>query len=138
MNWPCKLVDDVVFKRGETPIGTMFYGPTLEEAKADPKRWNGWIRLQVGYLSDYYRANNTHRRPLFVVLPNNDLFCVDGQCWKMGEHYGGWTVTGEPPDITISPSINIGGSYHGFLQNGVISPDCEGRLYDAEGYLIRN
>lgn len=133
--WNCVLVEDVVFKRGETPIGTMFYGPNKEEAEARDPKWNGYMRLQVEYLSQYYLDNNSHRRPLFVVLPNNDLFCVDGQCWSGGNHYGGWQVFGEAPSVTVSPSINIEGSYHGFLQNGVISDDCEGRTYDAEGWL---
>jgi hypothetical protein len=34
-----------------------------------------------------------------------------------------WTVTGEAPNITVSPSINClePGGWHGFIQNGVIS-----------------
>ena len=133
--WNCVLVENVTFKRGETPIGTMFFGPSVEEiANRDPK-WNGYMRIQCEYLSEYYHANNSHRLPLFLVLPNNDLFCVDGQYWSRGHHYGGWQVSGEPPLITVSPSINIVGSYHGFVQNGVISEDCEGRTYDIGGWL---
>jgi hypothetical protein len=93
--------------------------------------------MQCRFLSEYYWQNNADRRPLFVVLPNNDLFCIDGQCWSGGNHYGGWTVAGEAPNITVSPSINIGGSYHGFLQNGIISDDVEGRVYAEDGTLIR-
>ena len=34
-----------------------------------------------------------------------------------------WTCTGEPPNVTVHPSINYGGLYHGWLQNGVLSDD---------------
>lgn len=38
-----------------------------------------------------------------------------------------WDVQGAPPGITVSPSINAQGRYHGYVKNGVVSPDCEGR-----------
>lgn len=141
MTWQCNFVGNIdlkQYKAGMYPVGTIFWGPTEAEVEADHERklYNGWFRLQVQRLSDYYKANNAHRRPLFVILPSNALFCIDGQCWSNGEHYGGWTVTGEPQSITVSPSINVGGSYHGFLQNGVLTDDCEGRTYDAQGNLI--
>lgn len=111
--------------------GTMFYVPT----DADMTQWP-WYNTTPGHLSDYYHQHNAGRRPLFVVLPGKELFLIDGQCWKDGRRYGGWEVSGEPPNITVSPSINIGGIYHGWLQNGVISDECEGRRYDAAGYRI--
>lgn len=62
-----------------------------------------------------------------VLLPGRNFFSIDSKCYgpipgKPGEHgyYGGWTVSGVPPNITVSPSINMVGRYHGFLQNGVI------------------
>jgi len=141
MSWECKLVDVELkhYNGADYPVGTMFYGPTQEEIEADSKRekFNGWFRLQALHLSEYYKANNSHRRPLFVILPDKILWCIDGCCWSNGEHYGGWTVTGEAPNITVQPSINIGGAYHGWLQNGVISDDCEGRKYDEVGHQIR-
>lgn len=42
-----------------------------------------------------------------------------------------WTVNGDPPNISVSPSINAVGDYHGWLQNGVLSDDCEGRRFDS-------
>ena len=48
----------------------------------------------------------------------------------------GWEITitgplvpGETPDITVKPSINCDGSYHGYIKHGVITDDCEGREY---------
>jgi hypothetical protein len=136
--WTCRLVEyEPPYVRGDYQVGDMFWGPTAEEqARRDPK-FNRWVYLQCRYLSDYYKENNINRRPLFLVLPDNTLFCVDGQFWNMGEHHGGWEVKGDAPNITVSPSINIVGSYHGWLIDGVLSADCEGRLYDADGWLIR-
>lgn len=53
-------------------------------------------------LSDFYFTNNAHRKPLFVKLPNGSLFCIDGKYFT-------------------------GGRYHGWLKNGVLSDDVEGR-----------
>jgi hypothetical protein len=80
-------------------------------------------------LSDFYKQNNAGREPLLVWLPGGTVFCVDAMCWEGARLYGGWQVTGEPPLITVSPSINIKGLYHGWIQNGVILDDCEGRTY---------
>lgn len=38
-----------------------------------------------------------------------------------------WDVTGEPPNITVSPSINAGdgpgpGNWHGWIRDGVMTP----------------
>lgn len=40
---------------------------------------------------------------------------------------GVWTRVGEPPAITVSPSINLPGRYHGFLRDGALTDDVEGR-----------
>jgi hypothetical protein len=82
-------------------------------------------------LSDFYKQNNAHREPLLVWMPSKDVFCVDAMCWHGRTLYGGWQVTGEPPLITVNPSINLVGGYHGWIQNGIISDDCEGRRYAA-------
>lgn len=141
MSWQCQMVEVDLknFKGAEWPVGSMFYGPTKDEIEADTQRerFNGWFRLQALHLSEFYYQNNSHRRPLFVVLPGNILWCVDGQCWSNGNHYGGWTVSGDAPSITVQPSINIGGTYHGWMQDGVITDDCEGRKYDEQGHQIR-
>jgi len=62
-----------------------------------------------------------------------DFFCVDRKPSSGSE---GWDVTikgemcdGEPLYITVHPSINCVGSYHGWLKNGIISKDVEGRKY---------
>jgi len=40
----------------------------------------------------------------------------------------GWDITGEPPNITASPSI-MDEHYHGWLKDGVFSDDTDGRTY---------
>lgn len=77
------------------------------------------------------------RSPLIVRLPGNADFCVDGPPFQDGRRQpGGWTVTGEPHAITVYPSINIRGVYHGWIREGVITDDCEGRRYNDEGGLL--
>ena len=43
----------------------------------------------------------------------------------------GWAVTGllEGGDLTLSPSVNFAGDYHGWIQEGVLSSDVESRTF---------
>lgn len=141
MPWTIQLVE---YRKGMHPglggnlkVGDMFYGPLPHEI-LEPE-WSS-VKFLFRNPSEFYHANNAHRRPLAVVLPGNYMFAVDGQCWdssRKPENYGGWTVTGDVPNITVTPSINIGGLYHGFIQNGVISEDVEQRKYGVDGYEER-
>jgi Family of unknown function (DUF6527) len=53
---------------------------------------------------------------------------LPGRAWvfhtNMPSSDGGyWTVTGEPPAISITPSINVGPEiWHGWITNGVMAP----------------
>jgi len=74
-----------------------------------------------GVLSLYYWRQWSHIRPPYNVLcPNGDSWMPD----QVSSNGIGWQVTGEPPLITAAPSIQTG-RYHGFLQNGRFTPDCE-------------
>jgi hypothetical protein len=103
-------------------------------------------------LTKHYWAVNSGRPPLILALPDKPkgtlYFMVDGQCYssqciKCGQkrtgckcgtlyvpkgYYDGWTVSGAPPQITVSPSVNYDDDergvkhYHGFIANGVIGP----------------
>jgi hypothetical protein len=117
---------------GDLKVGDMFYAPTNEED------WGHTIRFEMKHLGEFYYQNNVHRRPLFVILPGPAWFSIDGQARNAGVFHDAWTVAGEAPNITVTPSINLNGTYHGFLQNGIISDDVEGRKYDEEGYEVRN
>jgi hypothetical protein len=52
---------------------------------------------------------------------------------------GGWAnlanhqIGGEGPTLTVAPSIQVsrreGVTYHGHIQNGVLTDDCDGRTF---------
>jgi hypothetical protein len=84
-----------------------------------------------GLSPKYLRDWRGKRPPLVVILPDMTRFVVDSLAVQGGRYYGdGWTVTGEPPLLTVQPSINIPGSYHGYVTAGVISDDVEGRKFE--------
>lgn len=83
--------------------------------RGDPNRF-----LSIHYWRDWARI----RPPIMVICPGGGHWCPD-----QGSSNGtGWTVTGEAPLITASPSIWVSQGqgppreYHGFLQNGVFTP----------------
>lgn len=73
------------------------------------------------FLSLHYWRDWSHLRPpLNVVCPNGAEWMVD----QVSSNGTGWSVTGEPANLTCSPSIAATG-YHGFLQGGQFTADCE-------------
>jgi len=126
MPWPIVVVEkDRGFDRN---VGHAFYAPWLLK---DPHTW-----LSKQYMTEWLGK----RDPIVVVLPMRSgdktigfHFCIDGPASsgkKNGDEYrDGWTVTGSLPLITVSPSINAEGCYHGWIQNGQITNDCEGRVF---------
>lgn len=86
-----------------------------------------------GEPSPDYRKKN--RLPIVIVCPGNVWLSPD---FIYNPADKGWVVTGEqkgPPmtwlleHITVTPSINIVGIYHGWLKGGILSDDLEGRTY---------
>jgi hypothetical protein len=63
-------------------------------------------------------------RCLILALPGHGQWTIDGPA----SNGPGWTREGEPPTITARPSI-ASPNYHGWLTNGVLSDDLEGRRY---------
>lgn len=127
MPFPCRLVDiaEMRSKGIEVQAGDMWFAPWYVEGKERP------FIISDEYYRDWYGK----RAPLVVVLPNGDRWMMDT---KFGDGEGfkknGWVITGEAPNVTASPSINCICSdhkrgYHGWLQNGVLSDDLEGREY---------
>ncbi len=64
-------------------------------------------------------------RCLMCRLPDRTEWCIDGPSRTGGR----WTREGEPPLLTVRPSIASSG-YHGWLSDGVLSDDLEGRRYE--------
>lgn len=69
--------------------------------------------------------------------PDGKTWCVmmpGGQEWIVyGPSSDGnkWQVTGTLPNITAHPSIGIPGYYHGFIRDGVITEDADGRKFEG-------
>lgn len=100
----------------------------------------GWAKSNI--ISEKYKRDSADKRPpLMIILPSihykdGDRFLIDRAASDDPEKKG-WDVTivgelknGETPNITLSPSINCVGSYHGYIRNGEITDDCDGRRYD--------
>ncbi|MDB5057204.1 MAG: hypothetical protein JWO59_676 [Chloroflexi bacterium] len=119
MSWQCRLIEidpDMPCDFQTMEIGTMWYGP-IEYAGHD------------SIMGEDYKRNRAGQRPLWIRLPGNVVHCIDGASYNNGQWGAGWTVTGDPPNITVSPSINHIGIYHGWIRGGVVTDDCEGRAY---------
>lgn len=103
---------------------------TADNAPWGAVMWGGeWALSLVS--RQYKEKHAAHRKPFLVKLPSRwkreYWFSPDWQTSRLdGE---GWEVSGGLLDFTVSPSINIIGDYHGWIQNGVITDDCEGRVY---------
>jgi hypothetical protein len=63
-------------------------------------------------------------RPMLVALPNGGVHCLQTPAYRDGKPGPrGWTVTGNLPNVTVSPSINYGTPgtpwhWHGFITSG--------------------
>ncbi|MDB5056000.1 MAG: hypothetical protein JWM44_4050 [Bacilli bacterium] len=72
----------------------------------------------------------------YVRLPDGDFHNFHAKT----QDGTGWNVIGEAPNFTVTPSINRYASYnhkgwHGYITNGVLTDDCEGRVYDEGGEI---
>lgn len=70
-----------------------------------------------------YEAYDTQRHPLphLAVMTGAGIACLD--CPATDPPHGHWIRTGEPPLVTVTPSLNINrDEWHGFLANGVLTP----------------
>lgn len=114
MSWPCRMV-----KGPGRNVGDMWFAPEMVEQG----HYHGYALS-----NEYKRDWQGKRYPIWVVLPSGTHFCIDSQVTDDGGR--GWSVTGEAPNITVTPSINAVGIYHGFLVNGVLSEDVDGRTFD--------
>ena len=76
--------------------------------------------------------------------PNGQWTGPDGKAWAVmmpagmewmiysyasGNPKQKWSVSGTVPKITVSPSIYQVGYYHGFIRDGIITDDCDGRKF---------
>lgn len=79
--------------------------------------------LRTRTLTAQYWRDNAGRKPIVVMLPGRNYFLVDGKGFSRERgHFDCWTVTGVPPALTVSPSIDMTGRWHGWLRDGVLDP----------------
>jgi hypothetical protein len=91
--------------------------------------YNDWyLSFGRGFLSPHYQRDWVGKRsPIEVVCPDGNVWCID----RMSSNGNGWTVMGQWPNITCSPSIDCapmgtttpGGYYHGYLRDGEFTDD---------------
>lgn len=111
MSWRCQLFasrEAIREQFGFVPVGAMWPAPHMLASDYDGHE------LAANYRRDWQAT----RAPLWVKLPDGE-FCVDSRAYnhEQGGYYGdGWIVTGIAPAITVAPSINLVGRYHGYLQ----------------------
>ncbi len=130
MSLKCFLIDhsDPHFRSLNQRPGAMWYAPWyFDPAKDDRSKI-----INDEFFSVFYRQEYSLRRPPLVVrCPNGGSWIVD----QKANNGDGWRITGDAPNITCTPSINMGQyadqsrGYHGFLQNGEFTADLEGRTY---------
>ena len=116
--------DPTVFTPGMAWLTPWYFDPTSARERANKhvviKEAD---RGQLGFLSEHYWRDHAHSRPpMTIVCPNGEWWEVD----RKSSNGTGWTVTGEWPRLTVSPSIVVEG-YHGFLRDGVFTADLDGR-----------
>lgn len=75
------------------------------------------FKTEVGDMWRTPANDHENRECWFIHLPNGVYwYTTADETGKDG--WNGWTVTGEPPNITVTPSINAEGHWHGFITNG--------------------
>lgn len=96
--------------------GAMWYCPWLVEDTEKESR-------SSSMLSDNYLLNVGNKRaPICVRLPNGSDWVVDAKASNAIDGSSGWSVTGDPPNLTATPSIDAG-SYHSWLTDGILGAD---------------
>lgn len=84
-----------------------------------------------GAMWDAYWMEGEGPDGLYLVVKTPDGFewQIDGAA-SNAQGQPGWERQGEPPRVTVRPSIGTPG-YHGFLIDGEFTADIEGRSYDG-------
>lgn len=130
MPWPLIPLSEEEWKRlaadSELKPGHCVIAPWVLE----PDHWRAG-----SFGSHYLNLPQPRRAPILIMLPGDNQWCPDQMAWtsERGNYGNGWMVTGEWPKISITPSINFVGRYHGFVIAGEITDDCEGRVFPFQG-----
>lgn len=128
MSWPCKLI---VLTDVERELHGMPTVPNVGDMWLTPMTPHREPQVGSNYLKDW----KGKRDLICVYMPGGWIWMPDLMAYsgELGRHGNGWKVHGEPPCITCEPSINACGIYHGYIRDGVITEDVEGRRFSADG-----
>jgi hypothetical protein len=131
MPWPLRFIVGDMNSRHTPMIGDCWYMPNWD----DPERPYPMLRdyfLKHQASRQYVNEWSDKRPPIMVRLPPGFAFTPD-EAYDRPDNVerNGWTVVGSIEDGTlhVSPSVNVVGVYHGWIQYGVVSDDVEGRRF---------
>lgn len=122
MSWPLIEVPNPFFGPHARPWNDLTPGSYWTIPADSPEMW--FVRP----LSPQFGASG-RTDVIFITLPGGAEWCPDMVSSESGQ---GWTVTGELPNITVRASVHQIGRYHGWVTDGVLSDDLEGRTYPTE------
>lgn len=75
--------------------------------------------LMPVHIPDVHRRTGV--RPMAVVLPGEGgIHCLHTS--PSSAPNDGWTVTGNLPNVTVHPSIDVRGRWHGWIRDGELLP----------------
>jgi hypothetical protein len=124
MAWLCRFLEEEPQVRYP---GDMWYAPGLISGI------RGQHAIEQELSEDYIYGSMATRAPLMLTLPDRSVICLDSRYvrYDMGGQRlrSGYRVYGSPPRITLLSSIETD-SYHGWLRDGILSDDFEGREYE--------
>jgi hypothetical protein len=130
MAWTCFMVEkteDGTWRRpdtGEEYLGASHLSPGAMRFLPDMVEGKHAQHYRQNLLSEHYLRDWAGKRPPIIIwLPGNGWWNVD---MKSSGGGAGWQVTGTPPLLTARPSI-LTEDYHGWLTDGVLSDDLDGR-----------
>lgn len=124
MSWPIRLI----------PAPTNDVGPDGKTGFERRAVGDAWFEDRPEKVRRRHLLSPEHagKRALVLVLPCGTDFAVYGPTWTAGQAGAkGWVVAGDPPRLTLTPSVNIGGGWHGHIRDGVISDDVSGIAFPA-------
>jgi len=104
----------------DLPPGSYWTIPLIDLEEKE-KTW-----LSVRPLSpEFYASGRDY--VTWITLPGGAEWSPD---FLSSESHQGWVTTGTLPTITVQPSVHQIGRYHGYIINGEVTDDLEGRTYD--------
>lgn len=132
MSWPLRFRSDPE-PWLDAQIGDCWYYPNWrDDSPFQEQMRQHFIDFQAS--RQYVDQWADKRPPILVYLPPGFPFSPDERYRPADDsnvERNGWAVTGSIEDgsLVVSPSVNVVGTYHGWINNGGVSDDVEGRRF---------